>query len=117
MPNIQTEIQTFQQAEYGEDVRAALISLANKLNDAVENGIVAGQNLAGLVQQANTAKSNLQTVVNNAQSIKNHVDSVNSQIDTKLTNASNVVPDVTTLKTWKTNVEAGNTVVVTKTSD
>ncbi len=115
MPNIDPEIQAFQQAEYGEDVRAALVSLARKLNAAVEDGIVSGQNLASLVQQANTAKSNLQTVVTNAQSIKNHVDNVNSQIDTKLTNASNVVPDVTALKTWKASVEAGNSAVVVST--
>lgn len=112
--NCDAEIQAFQSAEYGEDVRAALVSLARKVVEYANSGINAGSNLSALISQANSAKANLNGLISRADEIKSHVDSVNSQIDTKLVNASNVVPDVTALKAWKTSVEAGSTAVVVK---
>lgn len=111
MPNIDKEINDFRNAELGEEVRGSLITLAQKLNEVVEQGVAQAASLQQSIATANSKIQSLQTLSEDAQDLVDHVDQVNTQIDQKLADASNVVPDVTALKQWKANVEDGNTMI------
>ncbi len=64
MADISTEITAFQNAVYGEDVRSALISVANKLNEVV-NGNPEGHNLGSGNTFAEASTSDQRTSISN----------------------------------------------------
>lgn len=77
MANIATEIKNFLTAIYGKDVRASLVSLAEKLNHEVENNTVAANNAAysaneaavnanAATERANTAAEGAEEAIGNA---------------------------------------------------
>ena len=77
MANIATEIKNFLSAIYGKDVRASLVSLAEKLNHEVENNTVTANNAAnsaneaaenanGATERANTAAAGAEEAISNA---------------------------------------------------
>lgn len=111
MPNIDKEIYDFRNADLGEEVRGSLITLAQKLNEVVEQGVAQAASLQQSIATANSKIQSLQTLSEDAQDLVDHVDQVNTQIDQKLTAAANVVPDVTALKQWRANIEDGLTMI------
>ena len=64
MADISKEIQAFQDAEYGEEVRGSMISLAEKVNDEVVKGTVdakaAAQNANKAAADADAIRQDLQ---------------------------------------------------------
>lgn len=84
MANISKEIQNFQEAEYGEEVRESLISLAEKVNQEVENNtgdatLAASQANSAAVRAnisadvADTAAINANNAAKNAQDTRQDI--------------------------------------------
>lgn len=90
MPNIDKEINDFRNAELGEEVRGSLITLAQKLNEVVEQGVDQVASLQQSIATANSKIQSLQTLFEDAQDLVDHVDQ---------NAAANVVPDVTAQET------------------
>lgn len=72
MANIDAEIYDFTFAEYGEEVRDSLISLANKLNTELESGI----------QTINSAEQRISTTITSVNTARSHISELEQSIAT-----------------------------------
>lgn len=93
MADISQEIQAFQEAVYGEEVRGSMVSLAEKLNDVSEDtedrvdNFTANINTA--INNANTAASNANSKAIAADTAANAANAAATNANGKATNASN----------------------------
>lgn len=104
MANIATEIKNFLTAIYGKDVRASMVSLAEKLNHEVENNTTDAKNAA---DRANTSASNADVATTKANTATERANTAASNAE-KATSEAQVATQNANTATGNANTAAGN---------
>ena len=111
MADISPEIAAFQNAVYGEDVRSSMVSLANKLNDEVEDATATVDSfedgIADAITDATTAAANANSKATLANTAASDANTAKTAANNAATAANNAASSATA---------AANTVTATNTS-